>query len=98
MARAKDGSRECSWSGSIRRLSYCGLDENKVREMVLGRVCMADGSIAFVCTGFVSMVSAVAAAVHTVDINAAYRCLDIEHYVYLLCLASADSWTAVDRP
>jgi hypothetical protein len=41
------------------------------------------------------MVPAVAAAVHKVDLNGADHDLDFEHYSYVLCLASADSWTAV---
>ena len=37
----------------------------------------------------ISMVAAVADAVHTVDLNAADHRLDMEHYPYLSCLASA---------
>lgn len=42
-----------------------------------------------------AMVAAVADAVHTVDLNAADLRLDIEHYPYLSCLASAYPWTSV---
>jgi hypothetical protein len=43
------------------------------------------------------MVPAVAAAVPKVDLNGADHDLDFEHYSYILCLASAHSWTAVVR-
>ena len=43
----------------------------------------------------ISMVPAVADAVLTVDLNAADHRLDIEHYPYLSCLASAYPWTSV---
>jgi hypothetical protein len=41
------------------------------------------------------MVHAVAAAVPTIDLDAADAHLDIEHYSYLLCLALAHTRTAV---
>ena len=43
----------------------------------------------------ISMVPAVADAVLAVDLNAADHRLDIEHYPYLSCLASAYPWTSV---
>ena len=43
----------------------------------------------------ISMVLAVANAVFTVGLNAADHRLDIEHYPYLSCLASAYPWTSV---
>jgi len=55
--------RSLCWAGSARRLSHCHLDERKIRGRSLGRVCLANGSVAFVCTGCLSMVPAVAAAV-----------------------------------
>src|SRR5258708_121666 len=70
-------------------------DEKKVHGRVFGRVCLANGSIASLCSGRISMVPAVAAAVHKVDLNGAAHDLDFEHYSHLLCLASAHSWTAV---
>jgi len=47
------------------------------------------------CTGCVSMVPAVAAAIPTIDIDAADPHLYIEHYSYLLCLAFAHTRAAV---
>src|SRR5262249_11218026 len=63
--------------------------------MVWGRLCLADGSIATMCAGRISMVFALAAAVHTVVDDAADQHLDIEHHPYLLCLASAHTGTTV---
>ena len=63
--------------------------------MVFGRVCLANGSIAFVCTGCISMVHAVAAAVPAIGLDAADHHLDIKHYPYLLCLALAHTGTAM---
>src|SRR5258707_1022718 len=85
----------CGWAGSARRLSYRDLDEKKTRGRGFGRVCLANGSIAFMCAGCISLVPAVAAAVHKVDLDGADHDLDFEHYSYLLCLASAHSWAAV---
>ena len=63
--------------------------------MVFGRICLADGSIAFMCTCRISMVPALAAAVPAVGLDAADHHLDGEHYPYLLRLASARTWTSV---
>ena len=43
----------------------------------------------------ISMVPAVAVAVHKIDLNRAAHDLDFEHYSHLLCLAFAYGWTAV---
>ena len=71
------------------------MDEKKVRGNVFGRVCLANGGFAFMCAGCLSVVPAVAAAVHEVDFYRADYDLDFEHYSYLLCLAFAHSWTVV---
>src|SRR5215472_12296419 len=71
------------------------MDEKKVRGMVFGYVCLANGSIAFMCASCLSMVHAVAAAVPAVHLNSADHDLDIEHYSYLLCLAITHTWTAM---
>ena len=64
-------SAACSWVGSARRLSYRNLAEKKVRGMVSGRICLADGSIAFMCAGRISLVPALAAAVPAVGLDGA---------------------------
>lgn len=64
--------------------------------MVFGYVCLAHGSIAFMCAGHLPVVHVVAAAVPTVDLKSTDPDLDIEHYSYVLCLAFADTRTAVD--
>ena len=63
--------------------------------MVFGYVCLAHGSIAFMCAGHLPVVYVVAAAVPTVDHKSTDPDLDIEHYSYVLCLAFAHTWTAV---
>ncbi len=61
----------------------------------VGRICLADGSIASVRTGRISMVPALAAAVPAVGFDAANHHLDGQHDPYLLRLASAQAWTSV---
>jgi hypothetical protein len=56
---------------------------------------MADGSIASMCTSRISMVPALAAAVHAVGFDAADHHLDSEHHPDLLRMASAYTWTSV---
>ena len=57
---------------------------------------MAHGSIALVCTGRISMVPALAAAVPAVGFDASGYRLDGQHYPDLLCLAFAHAWPSVD--
>ena len=56
---------------------------------------MAHGSITFVCTGCLSLVLALAAAVHPVRLDGADYRLDSEHHPYLLRLASAHPGTTM---
>ena len=63
--------------------------------MVFGRIRVADGGIAFMCAGRISMVPAVAAAVHAVGLDAADHHLDSEHHPDLLRLAFAHAWSSV---
>lgn len=63
--------------------------------MLFASVHVADGSIAFLRTGCISVVSAVACTVPTVDFNAPDPHLDIKHRPYLLCLAPANAWAAL---
>jgi hypothetical protein len=63
--------------------------------MVFGRICMAHGSIASLCTGRISMVPALAAAVPAVGLDGADHHLDSEHYPDLLRLAFAHAWSSV---
>ena len=95
MLESSGGSAACSWAGSARRLLYRNLDEKKVRSVVRGRFCLADGSIAPMCASCISMVPALAAAVPAICFDAAAHHLDGEHYPYLLRLASAHTWTSV---
>ena len=63
--------------------------------MVFGRICLADGSIAFMRTGRLSVVPALAAAVRAVGLDSADHHLDGEHHPNLLRLAFAHAWSAV---
>ena len=69
-ARASGGSAVCSWFGSARWLCYRNLDEKQGRGMVCRYVCMADGGIAVMCAGRISLVPALAAAVRAVGLDA----------------------------
>src|SRR5258708_19176374 len=64
--------------------------------MVCGRICLAHGSITFVCTGRLSLVPALAAAVRAVGFGAAHHHLDSKHHPHLLRLAFAHAWSSVD--
>ena len=63
--------------------------------MVFGRVCLANGSIAFMCTVVYPWYALWRMPFIRVDRNAADHRLDIEHCPYLSCLASAYPWTSV---
>ena len=63
--------------------------------MVFGRICMAHGSIASMCTGRLSMVPSLAAAVHAIGLDSAAHHLDSEHHPNLLRLAFAHAWPSV---
>ena len=56
---------------------------------------MAHGSLASVCAGCVSVVLALAAAVHALDLDGARHDLDSEHPLNLLCLALAGGGASV---
>jgi len=63
--------------------------------VVFGRICLAHGSIAPLCTGRLSMVLALAATVPAFGLRPADCHLDREHSPYILRLASAHTWTPV---
>ena len=68
---------------------------SKVRGMVSGRICLADGSIASMCAGRISVVPALAAAVPAVGLDGADHHLDGEHHSDLLRLAFAHARSSV---
>src|SRR5260370_17972025 len=63
--------------------------------MVCGRICLADGSIAFMRTGRLSVVPALAPAVRAVGLDGADHHLDREHHPNLLRLGFGDGWLSV---
>ena len=93
--RASGGSTDCGWVGSARRLSYRDLDEKKIPGIVCRRICLADGSIASMCAGRISLVPALAAAVRAVGLDGADHHLDSQHHPNLLRLAFAHAWSSV---
>ncbi len=62
-----------SWSDSYRNLPK---KAKQGRGMVCGRICLADGSIAFMRTGCLSVVPALAAAVRALRLDGADHHLD----------------------
>ena len=56
---------------------------------------MANGGIARLCAGRVSVVPALAAAVRAVGLDGADHHLDSQHHPDLLCLAFAHAWSSV---
>ena len=58
-------------------------------------VCLANGSISFVCTRRVPVVSLVAAAISDVGLDAADHPLDCEHHPHIRPVALARAWASV---
>ena len=58
-------------------------------------ICLANGSISFVCTRRIPMVSSLAAAISDVGLDAADHHLDCEHYPHLRQVALAHTWASV---
>ncbi len=78
-----------SRAGGSRRLSDRSLAEKKFRSMFRGRICLAHGSVALLCTRRLSVVLALAAAVPAVDFDAPARHLDSEHPPHIPPMALA---------
>jgi hypothetical protein len=70
--------------------------KNQVAGMFSGSICVANGSIASVRTGYISVVSSLAAAVFEVGLDATDYRLDREHHPHLHGLALANTWRRVD--
>jgi len=63
--------------------------------VVSGPIRLANGSISFVCTRRIPMVSSLAAAISDVGLDAADHRLDCEHYPHLRYVALAHTWASV---
>jgi hypothetical protein len=76
---------------SCNLLQKCGL-------RVSGRIRVAYGSISFVRTRSVPMVSSLAAAISEVGLNTADHHLDGQHFSHLRQLALANTWASLGTP
>jgi hypothetical protein len=63
--------------------------------VVSGDICVANGSISFVLTRRLPLVSSLARAICDIDLDATDRRLDCEHYSHLRHVALAHTWTSV---
>src|SRR5438105_8664852 len=63
--------------------------------VVSGCICLADGSISFVRTRRIPMVSSLAAAISDVGLDAVDHPLDCEHFPHLRYVALAHPWASV---
>src|SRR5579859_8213 len=63
--------------------------------MVFRRICVADGDITYMRTGDLSLVPALAVAVHPLGIGCSDYHLDRQHYSNVLRLVSAHAWPSV---
>src|SRR2546427_12914184 len=63
--------------------------------MVSGPICLANGSISFVCTRHIPMVSSRATAISDVGLDTADHHLDCEHYPHIRPMALARTWASV---
>ena len=80
---------------ALRRCSYRDLVQNQIADVVCGRIRMADGRVASMCAGRVSVVFALAAAVRAIGLDVADHHLDSKHYPHIHRLAPAGPWTSV---
>src|ERR1700688_4501210 len=71
--------------------------EKEVPGIVFGLIRVADGRVASMCTGRISVVPALVAAVRALSLDSADHSLDGEYHSNVLRLASARSWPCVDR-
>jgi hypothetical protein len=83
------------WAGSSRWISDCNLAKKRSTRVVSGRICVAHGSIALLCTGRISMVPPLAAALPAVGLNDAPHHLDSEHHSHICPMALARTWASV---
>ena len=93
--RASGGSAACSCTRRTRRFPNRNPIEKRISGIVFGRICLADGGIAFVRTGRVSVVPAMDVAVSSVTLHAADHHLDGEHLPHLCRLAFTYAWRSV---
>ena len=92
----RGASAVAGWAGSARRISDCNLADEAQRPSGLRtHVCLANGSISFVRTRRIPMVSSLAAAISDVGFDAADHHLDCEHYPDLRPMALAHTWASV---
>jgi len=63
--------------------------------VVSGPLCLANGSISFVRTRRIAMVSSLSAAISDVGLDAADHHLDGEHYPHIRPMAFARNWASV---
>ncbi len=82
-------------AGSARRISDCNLAKMRRARAVSGRICLADGSVSFVRTCRIPMVSSLPSALSDVALDAADHPLDREHYPHLRQLALALTWASL---
>ena len=69
--------------------------QSRLRTSLLAHVCLAHGSISFVRTRRIPMVSSLAAAISDVGLDAADHYLDCEHYPRVRPMALAHAWASV---
>src|SRR5207244_3918132 len=88
-------SAVASWAGSAGRISDRNLAKKRSARVVSGRICLADGSISFVRTCRIPMVSSLAAAIFDVGLDVVNHPLDCEHFPDLRYVALAHTWASV---
>jgi hypothetical protein len=93
--RASRRSAAFSCTGATRRFFHRNPLENRLAVIVTGRICVADGRIASVRAGRISVVPAVDAAVSSLTLHAANHHMDSEHHSYLRRLAFTYTWTSL---
>ncbi len=95
MARANGDSAGHNRTCSSHRRFDCNVVQSQISGIVCGRIRMADGRVASVRSGRVSVVFALDAAIHEIGFDVADRHLDGEHHPDVHRLASAHGRTPV---
>ena len=84
------------WSGRDGWVGNCGSAAKTARWKLAANICVADGCVASVCAGGVSLVPSVAASVRAIGVDGAAHRLDHQHSANFLRMALAHAWRPVD--
>src|SRR5712692_10180339 len=97
-SRTSGQSADCGWPGGAGWISYRRMVAKQAASQPGRWVGMADGSLARICAGHLSVVPALAAALLALNIDRAAHHLDSQHHANLFRVVSAVAWARVAGP